>query len=905
MRLPLRLNFKKRFWLIALLSFSLMMLALPSYASWDGDVLGSIIGWIIGIFISALGLVLILVIHGLILIASYQHFIDSQAVIEGWAIVRDLSNMFFVVILLVIAFSTILHLENYSYKKWLPKLILMAVLINFSKTICGLLIDVAQIVMLTFVNAFKDIAGGNIVDMLGIKDIVTMAKTTDGVGFWTIVGAYVLGLIYMIVALVVITTMMMMLVMRLVMIWIYVVLSPLAYLLAAFPGGAQYSSKWWKDFTQNLIVGPVLAFFIWLSFAALQTGNELDVVNDAQNTSVTNETNSIGMTEENSVNSPVAANKASTPSALIKFVIGIGMLIGGLKIAQEIGGAAGSIAGKGMGKISAMGAATTGFIGGVALSTSKSLGMGIAKKTKLKEGLGYIASRSGAGGKILAATGIRGLATRSMMSLNAQDKKIKEKAEQKLANIDDTRVMARYANETAFTGSGMAIRSKARNKMPSAIKDDAGMNDVLANMSREDLGKLSDAEWHALGARKAKLGGRSRNFINKDSDARGAYNLGMRSVGVSDANLIIGTDANGSPLITPDKHGSYILRQNSGDIGSDEGDTLARQGGHVFDYYKDPAPIEADTTAAVASEDQNKERGEGNLSINQFAGGKSTLAVDFDKLNLGDIEKASGGDKDWRNVRGVNTSNPAMIKKIADSLTSLIDKEISSLQAKGNLSGGEEKRLSSLNEAKNRLANPENLSNLSLVNSSASRFKMSDVKETVIHEEIHGLGYENEEEVRTATSKIMTSRNYDARKDKSAVDSILGKDPSVKRPVDKIIADENSSALVVDDSPKGVDVDFSQIQQKLDRFAKQLESSALKMGNLNITKAAGSAGKSPDFSYLFKMLRKSLADKNKTSAQRVGALAGSLGIQKAETPLEVNVIARSIPADLMPKNDAR
>jgi hypothetical protein len=42
-----------------------------------------------------------------------------------------------------------------------------------------------------------------------------------------------------------------MLVMRIVMIWIYVVLSPLAYLLASFPGGQQYSSRWWKDFTSN------------------------------------------------------------------------------------------------------------------------------------------------------------------------------------------------------------------------------------------------------------------------------------------------------------------------------------------------------------------------------------------------------------------------------------------------------------------------------------------------------------------------------------------------------------------------------------------------------------------------------------------------------------------------------
>jgi len=902
MSLPFRFNSKKRLWPIVFLSLSFLMLALPSYASWDGDTLGSIIGWIIGIYISALGLILILVIKGLILIATYQNFIGSQAVIEGWGIVRDLSNMFFVVILLVIAFSTILHLENYSYKKWLPKLILMAVLINFSKTICGLLIDVAQIVMLTFVNAFKDIAGGNIIDMLGIKDIVTMAKTTDGVGFWTIVGAYVLGLIYMIVALVVVTTMMMMLVMRLVMIWIYVVLSPLAYLLAAFPGGAQYSSKWWKDFTQNLIVGPVLAFFIWLSFAALQTGNELDVVSSAQNASVTDETSNIGVKSETSVNSAVAANQASTPGSLIKFVVGIGMLIGGLKIAQEIGGAAGSIAGKGMGKLSTMGAATAGFIGGGALSSGKSLGVGIAKKTKLKEGLGYISSRTGVAGTVLAATGIRGLATKGMMSLNVQDKKIKEKAEQKLANIDDTRVMARYANEAAFTGSGMAIRGKARKKMPSAIRGYEAMNNALADMNREDLGKLSDAEWYALGSRGASLGGRSINFINKDSDARGAFNLGMQNAGIPPTDFIVGTDSRNNPLTGNDRYGSYMNPSNP-PLSPEVINTISRQGSHRTDYYKDPKPIEADTTAKVASEDQNQERGGGNLSINQFAGGKSTLAADFDKLNIDDIEKASTGDKDWRNVRGVNTSDPAMIKKIADSLTSLINKEISSLQAKGNLSGGEEKRLSSLNEAKNKLANPENLSNLSLVNSSASRFKMSDVKETVIHEEIHGLGYENEEEVRTATSKIMTSRNYDARKDKSAIDSILGKEPSAMRPVDRIIADENSSALVVDDSPKGVDINFSKIEQKLDRFADQLESAGLKINNFKASNISGMAGKTPDFAYLFKSLKKSLSDKNSSSSRKIGALATSFGMEKAETPLELNVIAKNISNDLMPKNN--
>jgi hypothetical protein len=357
-------NFLKnqKLWLATFLIFAASFLVAPHVLASAGDWAGEVVGSIIYVFIWALGLVLILVMKALILIASYQNFINSGAVQEGWTVVRDLSNMFFVVILLVIAFSTILHLENYSYKKWLPKLVLMAVLINFSKTICGLLIDVAQIIMLTFVNAFKDVAGGNLIEMLGIREIVTLAEGSAEVGFWQIVGAYVLGLIYMIIALVVITTMMMMLVMRLVMIWIYVVLSPLAYLLAAFPGGAQYASQWWKEFISNLVVGPVIAFFIWLSFAALQTGNYSDVTDvGTADIGAEQEAFSGSVAKVEGATTPSMGTQASTPGVLIKFVIGIGMLIGGLKVAQQIGGAAGSVAGKGMGKLAAMGAATAAF----------------------------------------------------------------------------------------------------------------------------------------------------------------------------------------------------------------------------------------------------------------------------------------------------------------------------------------------------------------------------------------------------------------------------------------------------------------------------------------------------------------------------------------------------------------
>ena len=66
-----------------------------------------------------------------------EKFTDAEVVKMGWKITRDLTNMFFVLILLVIAFATILRIETYGMKSLLPKLIIVALLINFSLVLAG------------------------------------------------------------------------------------------------------------------------------------------------------------------------------------------------------------------------------------------------------------------------------------------------------------------------------------------------------------------------------------------------------------------------------------------------------------------------------------------------------------------------------------------------------------------------------------------------------------------------------------------------------------------------------------------------------------------------------------------------------------------------------------------------
>ena len=344
-----------RYLVLMIFILTLVFLFIPEISLAEANWVVKVIGGIIYYITSALALFLLLVIKVFVMIASFQDFIGHQSVVLGWIIVRNIANMFFIVALLIIAFATILQLENYNFKKWLPKLVLMAVLINFSKTICGLLIDIAQIFMLTFVNAIKDVAGGNFGSLFGIKEIFTMANESKD-GGWTILTAYILGLVYVIVAIVVMITFLAVLVMRMIMIWIYVILSPLAYLFSAFPGANKYASQWWSEFSKNLIVGPVLAFFVWLSLATIHSGailSNMELEYDAETRAVERAGRSSEVTTSKKDES-LAVTEAGKPSVFINFVVGIGMLVGGLKISQEIGGAAGSIAGKGMSKLNSM-----------------------------------------------------------------------------------------------------------------------------------------------------------------------------------------------------------------------------------------------------------------------------------------------------------------------------------------------------------------------------------------------------------------------------------------------------------------------------------------------------------------------------------------------------------------------
>lgn len=390
------------------------------------------------------GQVLSLVIYVLTLVASYNGFLGSPAVQVGWVIVRDICNMFFIVALLVVAFATILNLSSYQWKKMLPQLIISALLINFSKTIAGLFIDFSQIITLTFVNGFAQTAGGNFADLFQIGQVVSISPTASAVSDLDALGGILLANVMVLIALVTVLIMTVILAFRIVMLWSLVVLSPIPYLLRPLGNrAAKYGQKWWDEFFNYLIVGPVLAFFIWLALSLSST----QVANQFQG----------------KIAAPFVSalsTQGASWNSVITFIISISMLVAGLKLASEFG-----VIGSGLAK----------DFGG----WMKKTGVGLAKGTG-KYAAGATVGRM-AESKLsqrmltrVAASGVplvNDLALGGLTKIQSAQKKRAKEADEKLSGVKDVRVLERLAGGFAVGQGARDIRRAAQRRVPRTTEE--------------------------------------------------------------------------------------------------------------------------------------------------------------------------------------------------------------------------------------------------------------------------------------------------------------------------------------------------------------------------------------------------------------------------------------------------
>lgn len=214
---------------------------------------------------------------------------------RGWEFCRDFANMFFIIILLAIAYATMLKRESYAMKATLPTLIIIALLINFSQVVAGLIVDVAQIFMNFFIQKGAADAGNTIVGQnVFLRDILGVG--VEGESFWKkmhtifdapimdfiawcllIITKGIIGIVFYLVEFLILLLYGYILLLRIPIIWILVMLAPLAWAGRVLPATKNLWDMWWKNFLQWAFMGVPFLFFLYFAGYLMEVSGDISL----------------------------------------------------------------------------------------------------------------------------------------------------------------------------------------------------------------------------------------------------------------------------------------------------------------------------------------------------------------------------------------------------------------------------------------------------------------------------------------------------------------------------------------------------------------------------------------------------------------------------------------------------
>ncbi len=321
---------------------------------------------IVAAFIKLLGGLLGIAISLLQQVTQYNDFINALAVEKGWVVVRDITNIMFVVVVIVMSFGTVVRWEAYHYRKLLPRSILMVFLVNFSKTIAGFFIDFCQVAMVTFVNGFKDAAASSIITSTGVRQMLSLGNEIERANdiLPSIFLAYALAATLLTILVIVIFVYVLMFLGRIIVLWILLVLSPMPYVLSVFPGGSKYNGQWWSTFWKYATMGPILAFFLWLSLIVM-AANPITDSSSGLSVEIRSGVPTTGTpAEPTDFDISATISRIGSSNNILSYIIAISMLVIALGFANSMGGVAGKAAGRLAGNVGKFAAVATGLAAG-------------------------------------------------------------------------------------------------------------------------------------------------------------------------------------------------------------------------------------------------------------------------------------------------------------------------------------------------------------------------------------------------------------------------------------------------------------------------------------------------------------------------------------------------------------
>ena len=202
---------------------------------------------------------------------------DGSAIFYIWQIMRDITNILFVIVLLIVIYSQItgLGITNYGIKKALPKLIIAAVLVNLSYLICALAVDASNIlgsglrglfdsIQLQVINNGGLPAGASTVTWEDLSAAVIGGGMIAGFAIaagsllFPIIGAILCAILSVLVGLITLG-------LRQSLVSVLIMISPIAFVCYLLPNTDKWFSKWKDIFISMLIFYPMFSLLFGAS----------------------------------------------------------------------------------------------------------------------------------------------------------------------------------------------------------------------------------------------------------------------------------------------------------------------------------------------------------------------------------------------------------------------------------------------------------------------------------------------------------------------------------------------------------------------------------------------------------------------------------------------------------------
>lgn len=280
--------------------------------------------------------------------------IDQLGAIDaGWAVFRDLANIVIIFVFLAIGISTILGLEGFSIRKTLAKIIIVALLINFSLFFTQVVVDASNLFSTTIFNQFEQCGvvapgsfraaqtvDGNCVTLSDrFQDALTLtslykinpdtgdvdltANLADGtlLSADNIITIGLMGSILFIITTFVFLAAAMLLVIRYVVLAFLMVLSPLAFVGMVLPRTASYAKEWWEKLFRYALFAPLYFILTWFVLTVIEAPGFQQAVGLAQPEAFTATT----------------LDKISSFAIFLNFMIVITFMVASLIIANKFG----------------------------------------------------------------------------------------------------------------------------------------------------------------------------------------------------------------------------------------------------------------------------------------------------------------------------------------------------------------------------------------------------------------------------------------------------------------------------------------------------------------------------------------------------------------------------------------